>query len=324
METARPTFRDFLDARRAVYRHLDPTPLLHQPTLSDLLGAEVWTKHENHLPTGAFKVRGGVYLASRLDDSGRRAGLYTASTGNHAQSIAYGGRAASTAVTVAMPEGANPVKVAGTRALGAEVVLHGRDYDEAREWIAERAEEKGARFVGPADPELIVGVGSYVLEIMERLPFAEVILVPVGAGSGACACCLVAKHVNPDIEIIGVQSAGAPTQQHSWAAGRAVSAPMETVAEGLATRVPFEHAQRILRDPQIGLDDFVLVEDAELEEAIRLTVDHVRTLVEHAGAAALAAALRLRERLAGRRVVLVLSGGNLGAAALARILAGQS
>lgn len=319
-----PTFRDVLEARRSVYEHVDPTPLLLQPTLSELLGAEVWTKHENHLPTGAFKVRGGIHLATRLDEAERRAGLYTASTGNHAQSIAYGGRVTGTSVTVAMPERANPVKVAGTRALGAEVVLHGRDYDEAREWISGRASEKGARFVGPADTDLIAGVGTYALEILERLPSAEVLIVPVGAGSGACGCCLVGKHINPSLEVIGVQSADAPTQQRTWAAGRPVIAPMETVAEGLATRVPFEHAQRMLRDPERGLDDFVLVSDAELEEAIRLTLDHARTLVEHAGAAALAAALRLRERLAGRRVVLVLSGGNLGSAALARILAAGS
>jgi len=324
MSTVAPTFRDVLEARRSIEPHLDPTPLLHQPTLSDLLGAEVWTKHENHLPTGSFKVRGGIHLATNLGETERRAGLYTASTGNHAQSIAWAGRATGTAVTVAMPEGANPVKVAGTRALGAEVILHGRDYDEAREWIGERAAEKAARFVGPADTELIAGVATYALEIVERLPEAEVLLVPVGAGSGACGCCLVGKHLNPALEVIGVQSAAAPTQQRTWAAGHPVTAPMETVAEGLATRVPHEHAQRMLSDPERGLDDFVLVSDAELEDSIRLLIDHARTLVEHAGAAALAAALSLRERLAGKRVVLVLSGGNLGSVALGRILGGAT
>ena len=324
MTTAAPTFQDVLEARRAIRPHLDPTPLLHQPTLSELLGAEIWTKHENHLPTGAFKVRGGVYLASQLGDAERRAGLYTASTGNHAQSIAWAGRATGTAVTVAMPEGANPVKVAGTRALGAEVILHGRDYDEAREWIAERAAEKDARFVGPADTELIAGVATYPLEILERLPDAEVLLVPVGAGSGACGCLLVGKHLNPSLEVIGVQSSAAPTQQLTWKAREPVTAPMETVAEGLATRVSHAHAQRMLGDPERGLDDFVLVSDAELEAAIVLLLDHARTLVEHAGAAALAAALSLRARIAGRRTVLVLSGGNLGSAALARLLAARS
>ena len=318
---APPTFRDVLEARRSIYEHVDPTPLLHQQTLSELLGAEIWTKHENHLPTGSFKVRGGIHLASTLGDAARQGGLYTASTGNHAQSIAWAGRATGTAVTVAMPEGANPVKVAGTRALGAEVVLHGRDYDEAREWMTQQAADKGARFVGPADTELIAGVATYALEILERLPAADVLLVPVGAGSGACGCCLVGKRLSPSLEVIGVQSAAAPTQQRTWAAGHPVTAPMETVAEGLATRVPHEHVQRMLRDPERGLDDFVLVSDEELEEAIHLTLDHARTLVEHAGAAALAAALKLRERLAGRRVVLVLSGGNLGSAALGRILA---
>ncbi len=320
MESIRPTLRDVLAARADVARHLLPTPLHPYPGLSALLGADVWVKHENHLPVGAFKVRGGVHLAARLSPEERAAGLYTASTGNHGQSIAFAGRVTGTPVTIAVPEGANPVKVAAMEALGAKVVAHGPDFDTAREWIQERAHQAGARFVGPTDPELIAGVATYALEILEARPDVEAIVVPVGAGSGACGCCLVGKTLSPGLGVYGVQSAQAPTQQRTWAAGRPTLAPMETRAEGLATRVPFENAQRILGHPHLGLDDFVLVSDDEMEEAIRLLLQHTRNLAEHAGAAALAGALHLRERLAGRRVVLVLSGGNLPLDVLRRIL----
>ena len=316
-----PTLAGVLAARRHVYRFLRPTPLHAYPALGELLSAEVFVKHENHLPTAAFKVRGGLHLAAALDGQARRAGLFTASTGNHGQSIAFAGRAYGVPVTIAVPEAANPVKVAAMEALGARVMAHGRDFDEAREWIQARAAAEGARFVGPTDPELIEGVATYALEILEDLPDVEAIVVPVGAGSGACGCCLVGKALSPGLAVFGVQSARAPAQQRSWAAGRPVSAPMETRAEGLATRVPFANAHRILGHAERGLDDFVLVEDAELDEAVRLLLAHTRNLAEHAGAAALAGALRLRERLAGRRVVLVLSGGNLGLAALRHLLA---
>lgn len=315
-----PTFRDVLAARRSVSRHLAPTPLLRSAGLSERLGADVWVKHENHLPTAAFKVRGGVHLASRLGDAERRRGLWTASTGNHAQSIAFGGRVAGVPVTVAMPENANPVKVEATRALGAEVVLVGRDFDEAREWVAERAAEKGGRFVGPTDWELIAGVGTYALEIVEALPDVEALVVPVGAGSGACGCLLVAKHVNPAIAVVGVQAKAAPTQQQTWKRGEPAPAPMETAAEGLATRVPFDNAHALLGHPERGLDDFLLVSDEEMEEAIVLLLEHTRNLAEHAGAASLAGALRMGEALRGRQVALVLSGANLGADVLGRIL----
>jgi threonine dehydratase len=321
MSTRAPSFQDVLAARRAVYAHLSRTPLHFYRGLSDLVGAEVWVKHENHHAVGAFKVRGGVNLVSKLAAEERRAGLYTASTGNHGQSLAFAGRVAGVRVTVAAPEGANPSKVAAMRALGATVVFHGADFDEAREWIRDRAKREGARFVGPADPELIAGVGTYGLEIVEDLPDVEVILVPVGVGSGAAGVCLAARTPNPAIRVVAVQSERAPTVQRTWKEGRPVEAAMETRAEGLATRVPFEATQRILRDPDIGLDDFVLVSDEALDEAIRLLLEHTHNLAEHAGAAPLAAALKLRERLAGRRIALVLSGGNLSLEALRALLA---
>ncbi len=323
MTEGRPSYRDIVRARPAVYAHLRPTPLWPSPGLSELLGADVWVKYESHLPTGAFKVRGGVYLASTLGKEERRAGLFTASTGNHGQSVAFGGQATGTPVTVAAPRAANPAKVAAMRALGAEVLLHGADFDEAREWIQGRARDEGARFIGPTDAELICGVGTYAVEVFDALPAPDALFVPVGAGSGACGCGIVAGARSPATRVIGVQAEAAPTMQRSWKEGRPVPSPMETLAEGLATRVPFEDTQRIMRDPAVGLADFVLVSDAALEEAIRLLLEHTRHVAEHAGAAALAAALARRDELAGRQVVLVLSGGNLAWPELRRIVSGS-
>jgi len=314
---ALPTLQDVIKAQKHVYQHLKPTPLYHYGGLSQLLGAEIWVKHENHQPVGAFKIRGGLNLAASLSDEQQKAGLFTASTGNHGQSIAYAGQLKGVPTTIAMPEGANPGKVAAIRSFGAEVAFVGQDFDEAREWAAERARQTGALFVGPADFPLIVGVATYALEILQDLPNVDTIIVPVGGGSGAAGVCTVAKAINPAIEVIAVQSAQAPAAQLSWKAGAPVEADMRTFAEGVATRVPFELPQRILRQ---HLDDFVLVDDEDLKAAIVLHLEHTHNLVEGAGASSLAAALQLKDRLAGKKVALVLSGGNLGLEKLKGIL----
>jgi threonine dehydratase len=318
LEDGMPSLRDVIAARPHVYRHVRPTPLYRYAGLSELVGANVWVKHENHLPVGAFKGRGGWNLVARLSEKERASGLFTASTGNHGQSIAFAARAHGLRATIAVPEGANPGKVAAMRGLGAVVEFHGADFDSAREWVMGVAAEQGGRFVGPTEELLIQGVGTYALEIVEDLPEVDVIIVPVGAGSGVCATGIVAKSINPAIQIVGVQSAQAPAIQMSWASGKAVSAQMNTVAEGLATRVPFENTQRIMRK---YLDDFLLVDDAAIEEAIVLLLEHTHNLAEGAGAAALAAAISLGPRLRGKHVVLVLSGGNLSADQLRRLLA---
>jgi len=303
-----PTVQDIIAARAHVYRYLRPTPLYHYPTLSELVGAEVWIKHENHQPVGAFKVRGGLALVAGLTDEQRGAGLFAASTGNHGQSVAYAARAFGAPATIAVPEGANPGKVAAMRGLGAEVVFHGVDFDEAREWMMGEAERRGAVYVGPTDDALIHGVGTYALEILEDLPDVETIIVPVGAGTGASGVCIVAKSIDPPIEVIAAQSAQAPAAQRSWRTGEAVTDTMGTFAEGVATRVPFENTQRIMRR---YLDDFVLVDDADIKTAIRLLLEHTHNLAEGAGAVPLAAALDNTGRLAGKKIVLVMSGGNL-------------
>ena len=312
-----PTLRDIIAARPNVYRFLRPTPLHHYAGLSQLTGAQVWVKHENHQPVGAFKVRGGLNYVAGLSAARRQAGLYTASTGNHGQSIAFAARAFGVQATIAMPEQANPDKVAAMRGLGAEVVFHGADFDTAREWMMQVAAERGRLFVGPTDEQLICGVGTYGLEILEDLPDVDVIIVPVGAGSGACGVGIVAKAINPRIEVIGVQSAQAPAMQRGWASGQMETAEMRTFAEGIATRVPFENTQRIMRQV---LDDFVLVDDADIRRAILLLLEHTHNLAEGAGAAPLAAALQIKERLAGKKVVLVMSGGNLAMDTLRRLL----
>lgn len=314
-----PTFADVLDAKRRISRYLQPTPLRHYAALVEMLGADVLVKHENHQPTGAFKVRGGVNLLSQLSPEEQRMGLVTASTGNHGQSIAYAARLFGVVARICVPEGANPVKVDSMRGLGAELVVHGSDFDDARVHAEALAREHGYRYVHSGDePHLIAGVATETLEILEEQPGVEAIVVPIGGGSGAAGACIAAKAVDPAISVIGVQSAAAPAAYRSWSEGRLVEDRMGTVAEGLATRTAFELPQRILRDL---LDDFVLMSDDEILDAQAKLIETTRTLVEAAGAAALAGALRLRERLAGKRVALVVSGGNASPHQLLDVLA---
>jgi threonine dehydratase len=304
-----PTFSDVLAARRRIAPYLPPTALNRYPALDELVGAEVWVKHENHPPVGAFKVRGGVNLVSQLSEDEQRRGLIAASTGNHGQSIAYAARLFGVRAIVCVPEGANPVKVASMEGLGAELVVHGRDFDEAREHCESLAAEHGYRYVHSGDePDLIAGVATAALETLEREPGLDVLIVPIGGGSGAAGACIVADAVRPELEVIGVQSEAAPAAYRSWQEGRVVEDEMRTAAEGLATRVGFELPQRILRE---RLEDFVLVSEDEIRSATVDMIERTRNLVEAAGAAPLAAALKLRDRLAGRRVGVVASGGNV-------------
>ena len=318
--TVVPTFNDVLAARERISPYLQPTALHRYPALDALVGTETCVKHENHQPICAFKVRGGINLVSQLSDDERRRGVITASTGNHGQSIAYAARLFGVRAIVCVPEGANPVKVASIRGLGAEIVTHGVDFDEAREHCAGLAEEHGYRYIHSGnEPHLIAGVGTYALEMLEKQPDIEVIIVPIGGGSGAAGTCIVAKAINPKIEVIGVQSAEAPAAYKSWKAHRLLEDRMGTFAEGLATRSAFELPQRILWET---LDDFVLVPDAEIRTAVRSMIETTRNLTEPAGAAPLAAALRLKDRLKGKRVALILSGSNITPAQLRDVLAG--
>jgi threonine dehydratase len=309
-----PDLADVLAARQRISAYLRPTPLYRYPALDAMTGAGLWVKQENHQPVGAFKVRGGVNLVSQLSADERRRGVIAASTGNHGQSVAYAADLFGVRAVICMPEQANPVKVESMRALGAEVVFWGRDFDEAREYCEQQAAQHRYRYIHSGDePALIAGVATYTLEILQDRPDTEVIVVPVGGGSGAAGACLVAKAVRPSVEVIGVQSQAAPAAYRSWRAGTLVADTTSTFAEGLATRTAFELPQRIMRE---WLDDFVLVSEDALKSATRLMIEMTRNLVEPAGAAALAAVLATPERFAGRTVAIVCSGGNISPAQL--------
>jgi threonine dehydratase len=318
MSDAAPQLRDVLDAQRVIAPYLDRTPARRYRSLDRMVGAELLVKHENHQPTGAFKVRGGINLVVRLDSQLHAAGVYTASTGNHGQSVAYAASLFGIAATIFVPRGANPVKVSSMRSLDATVLEHGRDFDEARERCEQVAADHGARYIHSGnEPLLIAGVATATLELLEREPSIDVIVVPVGGGSGAAGACIVAKAIDPRILVIGVQSEAAPAAYRAWRERRPVADEMHTFAEGLQTRVSFELPQRILAE---HLDDFVLVADDDLRAATLQLIELTRTLVEPAGAAPLAAALKLRDQLAGQRVALVCSGGNISPAQLRELL----
>ena len=316
-----PTLHDIYAARRRICDVIRPTPLLRHALLATETGLDLWVKHENHNPTGAFKVRGGLNLVRTLAADERGRGIVTASTGNHGQSIALASQLEGVRCTVFVPSGNNPEKNAAMTALGAEVEEGGRDFDDARERCEARAAETGARYVHSAnEPLLLAGVGTYALEIFETLPTVDVVIVPIGGGSGACGNCIVRTALGADTRIIGVQAARADAFTRSFRSGtRVVGESSDTFAEGMATRVTFDLTFDLLASE---LDDIVVLEEDELAAGVRLAMRTTHNLAEGAGAAALAAAVKLGESLRGRRVVAVMSGGNLDAAKLRRIMGG--
>jgi threonine dehydratase len=314
-----PTYADVVAAAPVVRRHILPTPLYEYPALSALLGCRLFLKHENHTPTTAFKVRGGVYLVSRLTAEQRQRGILGCTTGNHGQSLAYAARLFGVRCVLVVPQNANPDKLAAMQALGAELIEHGRDFDEAREHCEAIRHRDNLRYVHSAnEPDLIAGVGTYALEIFDTIAEPDVLLVPVGLGSGISGASLVAAARCPKTRVIGVQSELAPAVTLSWRAGRPVETETpRTFAEGMATRVSAEMTLALMRR---HVHDLVLVSDDELREAIRLLLRLTHNLAEGAGAATTAVAFKLRATLAGKTVVAVLSGGNLDLRELARIV----
>ncbi len=314
-----PTFSDVLLASKQIRPYLHPTPLHSYPAVNELIGTSVYIKHENYQPVGAFKVRGGVNLVSQMSAEERQRGLIAASTGNHGQSVAFAGRLFGVPARIVVPEGANPGKVAAMQGMGAEVIAHGAKFDDARLHCEALAQEHGYRYVHSGDePLLIAGVGTYTLEIYEEQPDIDVMIVPIGGGSGAAGACLAAHALRPGARVIGVQSEMAPAAYESWRSQQLTSAANQTFAEGLATATAFALPQAIL---QRELDDFVLVRDEEIKQAMIWMIERAHTLAESAGAAALAAAYRLREELAGKRVAIVCSGGNVALEQLRMVLA---
>jgi threonine dehydratase len=313
------TIKDVYKARKIVTRYLPKTPLISSPALSKRLGFDAYVKCDNTLPTGAFKVRGGVNLISQLSEKERRRGVIAASTGNHAQSVAYAACLFGVQAIIGMPKNSNPNKVEATRCYGATVEFHGKDYDEARCWVEEEAKKKGYRYIHSAnEPLLIAGVGTLYLEIMEEVPDVDAIIVPIGGGSGAAAACIVAKAINPKVKVIGVQAEKAPAVYLSWKNNRLMETESaDTFAEGLATRVTFTLTFDIVGRM---IDDIVLVSEEELKKAILALLETTHQLAEGAGAASTAAAFKMREQLQGKKVALPLTGGNLTLKNLSKIL----
>lgn len=314
-----PTLNDVYVARERVAPYVPRTALMRHPLLDKTTGLTIWVKHENHNPTCAFKVRGGLNLVGAMSPEERAKGIVTASTGNHGQSIALASRIHGVHATVFVPEGNNPEKNAAIRAYGAAVEEGGKDFDEARERCADRAATTGARYVHSADePLLIAGVGTYALEVFEELPDADVIFVPIGGGSGACGLITVRNALGARARIIGVGAVNADAVYRSWQGPeRVIGESANTFAEGIATRVSFDLPFSIYKP---YLDDFVQLTEDELAAGVRMALQTTHNLAEGAGAASIAAACKLRDGLAGQRVVCIMSGGNIDAAKLKWVL----
>jgi threonine dehydratase len=313
-----PDFQDVLQARRRIRPYLAKTPLHSYPALNALVGTEIYVKHENYQPVGAFKVRGGINLISQLSEEERERGVIAASTGNHGQSVAYAARQFGVKAIIVVPEKANPGKVAAMRGMGAEVIFYGATFDESRLHCEALAREHGYRYIHSGDePLLIAGVATATVELLEDEPGIEVIIVPIGGGSGAAGACIAANTLNPAIRVIGVQSEASPAAYESWRHQRLETAPNRTIAEGLATGTAFELPQKIMWE---RLKEFVLVSDEEILQAMAWMVQHAHTLAEAAGASTLAAAYRLRDELAGKKVAIICSGGNTSLEHLKRAL----
>ena len=303
-----PRFADILAARERIAPHLSRTPLHRYPALDELLGCDAYVKHENHQPIGVFKVRGAVNLVASLSADEKRRGVVTASTGNHGQSIAWAARAFGVRAVICVPAGANPGKVAAIRGFGAEIAESGARFDDAVANAQAIAARAGTRYVHSAnEPHLIAGVGTYAVEMLEDEPGLEAIVVPVGLGSGASGVCIAAKTMSARVRIIAVQAAASPAVHDSWRSGRIETRSDETFAEGLATGRAAELTLAVLRE---HLDEFHLVAEDEIRRGMVWWIERCHSLAESAAGAVLACALRVRATLRGKKVGLVLSGGN--------------
>ncbi len=313
-----PTINDVLRARRVLAGYLPVTPMWSYPALSATTGVTTFVKHEHVQPTGAFKVRGGIFLVHGMTPTDRAAGILGYSTGNHAQSLAYAARLFDTPCTIVMPVNPNPGKAAAVRALGAELVEYGENFDIAHEYAEKLARERGGRLVSSGDEaDLIAGVGTVYLEILDAEPDLDAVFVPIGGGSGAAGACLVTAALAPNCRVIGVQSSAAPAGHDSWVAGQVVRRPNTTTVEAVATGFAFEMPQRILRE---RLSDFVLVSDEDIRRAQRILLRDAHTMVEGGGATALAGLLARRDEFAGQRVAVVCTGGNVTEAQVRAVL----
>jgi len=313
-----PTLPELRAAAAVVRAHVPPTPQHTWPLLRERCGLQLWVKHENHTPAGAFKLRGGIVYFDRLLAGGQRpGGVACATRGNHGQSIAWAARQHGLPVTIVVPHGNSREKNAAMRALGATLIEHGDDFQAAREHAQGLAAQHGWHLVPSFHADLVAGVASYALELFDAVARLDAVVVPIGLGSGACGVIAARDALGLDTEVIGVVSDGAPAYALSLAAGRAIAHEVTTeLADGMACRVPDEAALHILKR---GLSQVVSVSDADIAAAMRLLFECTHQVAEGAGAAALAAAMAL-PRLRGRRVAVVLSGGNVDRDVYARVL----
>jgi threonine dehydratase len=314
-----PTLDEIHEAQKLIYSVMQPTAQISWPLLNQRLDAEVWAKHENHTPIGAFKARTATVYAAELFRGGKSVkGLITATRGNHGQSVALAGQQFKVPVTIVVPFGNSTEKNAAMRAQGAQLIEFGQDFQEAREHAAKVAREQGLHFVPPYHRDLVKGVASYWVELFEAVSDLDFVYVPVGMGSGICAGCAVRNGMNLKTKIVGVVSDGAPAYALSFEAGRKIEAPVTTViADGMACRTPDDDALEIMRE---NVDHMVRVSDSEIRQAMRFYFSDTHNTVEGAGAASLAAALKEPSTVRGKRVGLIVSGGNVDSDVFAAVL----
>ena len=321
MHDTLPTLAEIEAAAGIVYREFAATPQYRWATLSQRVGADCWVKHENHTPVGAFKIRGGLTYFNALRQRGELPReVISATRGNHGQSIGWAARAHGVACTIVVPHGNSVEKNAAMRALGVSLIEHGQDFQESREHAMRLAQERGAHMVPSFHPALVRGVATYWWEFLRAVPQLDVVYVPIGQGSGACAAVAAKQALNHRVRIVGVVSAHATTYADSIAAGRVIESPVTTVlADGMACRVADAEALEVLAP---ALDHVVKVTDDEVAEAMRILFADTHNVAEGAGAASFAAAWQERDRLKGQVVGTTLCGGNVDSAVLAGVLAG--
>jgi threonine dehydratase len=314
-----PTLAELESAAAIVYRHLSQTPQLRWPLLGERCGGEVWVKHENHTRIGAFKVRGGLVYMDRLTRSKAQVpGVITATRGNHGQSVAFAARRYGVPVTIVVPHGNNPEKNAAMRALGATLIEHGHDFQAAYEHSLALAQAHGLHCLRTFHPWLVQGVASYALELLRAVPDLHTVYVPIGQGSGICGMVSARDALGLKTRIVGVVAEKAATYALSFARGRPVPTDSaDTIADGVACRVPDDNALQIILK---GVERVVSVSDEAILAAMRHYFTDTHNLAEGAGAAPLAALLRERAEMAGKRVALILSGGNADRILFARAL----
>ncbi|MCE5980623.1 threonine dehydratase [Pseudomonas sp. LF19] len=310
------------DAARLVHASVPATPQYAWPRLAQRLGCEVWVKHENHAPTGAFKVRGGLmYVQWLLAQKPTVRGLVTATRGNHGQSMALAARNAGLPIIIVVPEGNSQEKNAAMRALGAQLIEHGADFDQSREEAARLAQLHGYESVPPFHPELIRGVATYALELLEAVHELDCVYVPIGMGSGICGLIQARNLLGLRTEIVGVVSSAADAFAQSLEQGRIVTtATANTFADGMACRMPLPEAFEIIRQHAARI---VRVSDEEIAQAMRIYHEDTHNTAEGAGAAGLAALIQERERQQGCKVAVILSGANVDRQRYAQVLAGD-